>query len=94
MLVGLDRAGGAVSGLVLGDGTAVLLRLRFGGASILAGGSLHHRAVRLGLGLGDGAVGVGGGARLAGRGGTASAAGRPIGNGQCSMNIGDLIIVI
>ena len=58
VFVGFHRAGGAVSGLVLGDGTAVLLRLGLGHGAVLAGGGLGHRAVSPGLGLGGRAVGI------------------------------------
>lgn len=58
VFVDFHRAGGAVSGLVLGDGTAVLLRLGLGHGAVLAGGGLGHRAVSPGLGLGGRAVGI------------------------------------
>ena len=58
VFVGFHRAGGAVSGLVLGDGTAVLLRLGLGHGAVLASGGLGHRAVSPGLGLGGRAVGI------------------------------------
>lgn len=80
VLVSLDGAGGAVSGLVLGDGTAVLLGFRLGdGAIVILGGFGLDRAAAGGIPV---------------RGGTTAAAGRPIGNGQCSRNISDLIVVI
>ena len=102
VFVGLDGAGGAVSGLGLGDGAAVGVGGGLGDAAILAGGGLHLGAVLLGFRLGDGAIVILGGFGLdraaAGgipvRGGTTAAAGRPIGNGQCSRNISDLIVVI
>ena len=58
VFVGFHRAGGAVSGLVLGDGTAVLLRLGLGHGAVLADGGLGHGAISPGLSLGGGAVGI------------------------------------
>ena len=76
VLVGLDGAGGAVSGLGLGDGTAVGVGGGLDGGAVLLGLSLDLGAVGLGLGLNLGAVGPGGGAGagggLAGTAGTAA----------------------
>ena len=41
MLVGLHRAGGAIGGLVLGDGAAVGIGCGLGSAAILGGSGLH-----------------------------------------------------
>ena len=76
VLVGLDDAGGAVSGLGLGDGTAVGVGGGLSDGAVLVGDGLDLGAVGLRLGLNLGAVGLGGGIRLAaGCGGLAGAAG-------------------
>ena len=69
VLVGLHRAGGAVSGLGLGDGAAVGIGGCLDGRAVLLCLSLDLGAVGLGLGLNLGAVGLGGGIGLAGSGG-------------------------
>ena len=65
----LHRAGGAVSGLVLGDGAAVGIGGGLSDGAILLGLGLDLGAVLLGLSLNLGAVGLGGGIGLAGSGG-------------------------
>ena len=77
VFVGLHRSGGAVSGLGLGDGTAVGVGGGLDGRAVLLCLSLDLGAVGPGLGLNLGAVGPGGGAGagggLAGTAGTAAA---------------------
>ena len=79
--VGFHRAGGAVSGLVLGDGTAVLLRLGLGDAAVLLGLGLDGGAVGLSDRLHLRTVRLGGGLRLGGRraAGAATTGGRTAG---------------
>ena len=74
VLVGLDGAGGAVSGLDLGDGTAVGVGGGLSDGAVLLGLGLDLGAVLLGLSLNLGAVRLGGGIRLAGAGGGSAGA--------------------
>ena len=84
VLVGFHRAGGAVGGLIFGDGAAVLLGLSLGDAAVLAGGGRHHGAVRLRLDLGDGAVGVRDGVGLDGGNGGGRTAATAAGGGTAA----------
>ena len=74
VFVGLDGAGGAVSGLDLGDGTAVGVGGGLSDGAVLLGLGLDLGAVLLGLSLNLGAVRLGGGIRLAGAGGGSAGA--------------------
>ena len=79
VLVGFHRAGGAVSGLVLGDGTAVLHGLGLDGGAVRLNGGFHLRSVRFGDRLHLRTVRLGGGLRLGGRCVTATTGGRTAG---------------
>ena len=102
----LHRAGGAVSGLVLGDGAAVGIGCGLGSAAVLGGSGLPLSAVLLGLGLdlgavllglslNLGAVGLGGGRRIgisAAGGGSAGAAATAAAGGRASAGRGSACV--
>ena len=95
VFVGFHRTGRAVSGLGLGDGTAVGVGGGLGSAAVLGGSGLHLGAVLLGLSLHLGAVGLGGGRRIgisAAGGGSAGAAATAAAGGRASAGRGSACV--
>lgn len=88
MLVGLHRAGGAIGGLVLGDGAAVGIGCGLGSAAVLGGSGLPLGAVLLGLGLDLGAVELGGGLHLSSAAGIVTVRGRTATGGRTAGGLG------